>query len=163
MTLPPTRCDNIPFYPEVSNGGGDDADMEMEAMTESAPGRDPRCQVRQQVAPAGGCAPAHGRCPPHRGADSANGSMMAGEAATSVTASGANLLLQSTADTDPTNSHDIATPGAPAILMMTVAPVGRGPRLHRTKGQRRKERARRLQLKLSRDLVLGLVPYLNTI
>ena len=68
---------------------------------------------------------------------------MAGEAATSVPASGANLLLQSTADTDPTNSHDIATPGAPAILTMT--PVGRGPRLHKTKGQRRKERARRLQ------------------
>ena len=117
--------------------------MEMAAMTESAPERDPRCQVRPQVAPAGGCAPTHGRCPPHRGPDSANDSMMAGEAATSVTTSGANLLLQSTADTDPTNSHDIATPGAPAILTMT--PVGRGPRLHKTKGQRRKERARRLQ------------------
>ena len=122
---------------------GDDTGMEVEAMTESAPERDPRCQVRPQVAPAGGCAPTHGRCPPHQGPDSTNDSMMAGEAATSITASGANLLLQSTADTALTNSHDIATPGAPAILTMT--PVGRGPRLHKTKGQRRKERARRLQ------------------
>ena len=32
---------------------GDDAGMEMAAMTESAPERDTRCQVRPQIAPAG--------------------------------------------------------------------------------------------------------------
>ena len=100
--------------------------------------------MRQRVVTAGGCAPAHMRSPPPLGAESANGSMMEVEGETSVTESGANLQLQSTAGTDPTSSQsqDIATHSAQALLTMTQA--GRGQKLQKTKSQRRRERASRL-------------------
>ena len=94
---------------------GDDAGMEMETVTESAPLRGPGCQVRQRVVMADGCASVRVSSHPPLGAASANGPMMEGEEVTSVTQT-----------------------------LQTMTKVGRGQKLKKNQGQRRRERASRL-------------------